>query len=200
MNAGCYLVGMLSGYYTHMIKVIEVSLYRNKVYKWIRRLSFPLVLFTACTPFLFYRFNIVQPGLLTSVYAILFHNSSSIFLAVCLLENFRNIPRILCRCIETPLFIIPTRLSFCLYVIHPIVLRWFLSLGDPRDEFELAKYPVLFAKVFVITFLLAVALFLFVEEPARNFFGSMLFEKLARGERESPRDVRIAPLEMALRY
>ncbi|KAL1380898.1 hypothetical protein pipiens_013865 [Culex pipiens pipiens] len=200
MNAGCYLVGMLSGYYTHKSKIVEVCLFRNKVYKWIRRLSFPAVLFTACTPFLFYRLNIVRPGLFTSVYAILFNSSSSIFLAVCLLQNFRNIPRILIRCIETPLFIIPTRLSFCLYVIHPIVLRWFLSLGDPRDGFELVKYPLLFGKVFVITFLLAVALFLFVEEPARNFFGSILLEKQARGERETPRRVRIAPLEMSLRY
>lgn len=187
MNFGCYVIGMLAGYYRYTKQAEKPPSPESCTSIWIKRLSFPLVIFTGCIPAAFYSYELNVPGLFTTIYAILFHHSSSIFLAVCLYWNFRNLPRCLTCCIETRLFIIPARLCYGMYLVHPLVARLRLSVNVPYNTFDLSEYPVLLFEVYGASFTLSIVLYLFIEQPCRYYFGSILKKKLHPSRWDIPR-------------
>ncbi|XP_055629035.1 uncharacterized protein LOC129770322 [Toxorhynchites rutilus septentrionalis] len=180
MNAGNYIVGMMAGYYFYQVRVYDVNPAKFKIYQYTKRFVFPITVATGLIPYLFYTQDLVEPTILSSGYAILFQNICSVYCAICIFENFQNLPDIVRRIFDTKYLVIPSRLWYGLFVTHIIVLRSYLSLREPWQEFDANKFPKVFGRILVLSFLLSIGTYLVVEQPTRRFLSKKIYPNLPR--------------------
>ncbi|XP_039452293.1 nose resistant to fluoxetine protein 6-like [Culex pipiens pallens] len=175
-----YFGGMLVGFMYHEMQKNDLLLAKSKLYKTLQYFVFPaLVAFCLPAP-LFHQYNFAKPSLWMSFYAGVHRLVVTSFLVVGFLllmfaerDSFFGRLRS-SKLLENAFYRVLGRLSFGFYLIHMSVMK--IVYGN-QHEAQRISFPlviVVFTSVTLITYVLALVAYIFVEKPFDIIFKHLL--------------------------
>uniref|UniRef100_A0A1Q3FMG8 Acyltransferase 3 domain-containing protein n=2 Tax=Culex tarsalis TaxID=7177 RepID=A0A1Q3FMG8_CULTA len=175
-----YFGGMLVGFIYHEMQKNDLLLAKSKLYKTLQYFVFPaLVIFCLPAP-LFHQHNFAKPSLWMSFYAGVHRLVVTTFLVVGFLllmfaerDSFFGRLRS-SKLLENAFYRVLGRLSFGFYLIHMSVMKVVYGNLHEAQRMSFPLVIVVFTSVTLITYVLALVAYIFVEKPFDIIFKQLL--------------------------
>ncbi|XP_052743930.1 O-acyltransferase like protein-like [Bicyclus anynana] len=182
-NVASYVVGLALGYLVYRLQELDIDVTKYRNYRYLYWALLPLLFVVILSGSVFYRDAPRDPLYIRVLYGALVKPTFGILVAGLICGTIFKLENIYRRVFEWKAWTIPSRLSYCVYVIHLPYLRLFVSLRTSLLTQTMLHQLTLLLCVTVISFATALPLWLLVEAP---------FVSLARhlGSRKS-----VKPLE-----
>ncbi|XP_021697289.1 nose resistant to fluoxetine protein 6 [Aedes aegypti] len=180
-----YFAGMLVGIIYHKMQNDDLYLAKSKLYKTLQYSVFPLVVLFSIPAPLFHHYDFSKPSLWMSLYAGLHRLAYTSFIAIgFLVLMFSNRDSFFGRLrtsklLENAFYRVLGRLSFSFYLIHMNVLKTTYGNFHENQRGSMGMVLNVYCSVILLTYVLALFAYLFIEKPCDIIFKQLFDGKLA---------------------
>ncbi|XP_045777817.1 uncharacterized protein LOC123875816 [Maniola jurtina] len=164
-NISSYIVGLALGYLVYRLQQLDIDIKRYRNYRIVYWALAPLLLAIILSGSVFYRDAPRDPAYVRALYGALVKPIFGILAAGLIFGAIFKLENVYRRVMEWKLWTIPSRLSYCVYIIHMPCLRIYLSLRTSLLTLSSANQFLLLLYVTLISLAIALPLWLFVEAP-----------------------------------
>uniref|UniRef100_A0A182N9Y4 Acyltransferase 3 domain-containing protein n=1 Tax=Anopheles dirus TaxID=7168 RepID=A0A182N9Y4_9DIPT len=164
-NTGCYLYGIIAGYLYHWVTNNKLQLQRSLLYRTVDRCVTPTLVGVVLSTYLWYVVEVPKPALWVSIYSAFYRNIIGIFVAVCFLRSINSPPGFVRRMLSSKLLTTLGKLTYSVYVLHDVVMRFVLLNERIGSDISLQKFVFCVYLVTVVSFAAGLVVFLVIEQP-----------------------------------
>ncbi|XP_058065936.1 nose resistant to fluoxetine protein 6-like [Anopheles bellator] len=164
-NTGSYLAGLIAGYLHHRVVHHKLQLQEYPLYRVIERFITPLLAAVVLLTGVWYSIDVPKPSLWVSLYSTLYRNVMGVFVAVCFLRSINTPKGHFRRILGSKLFTTLGKLTYSVYVLHDVVMRFLLLHEHPNTYISLPKFLRSVYLVNGASFVGGLLVFLVIEQP-----------------------------------
>uniref|UniRef100_A0A2M4BGF2 Putative nose resistant to fluoxetine protein 6 n=1 Tax=Anopheles marajoara TaxID=58244 RepID=A0A2M4BGF2_9DIPT len=164
-NTGSYLAGLIAGYLHHRVTNNKLQLSAFTLYRAVDRTITPLLIAIVATAGIWYRIEVPKPSLWVSLYSTLYRNVIGVFMAMCFLRSINASKGWFRRILSLKLFTTLGKLTYSVYVLHDVVMRFMLYCEQMGTAIELGKFVRLVYQGTCTAFVCGLFVFLLIEQP-----------------------------------
>ncbi|XP_061384098.1 O-acyltransferase like protein-like [Danaus plexippus] len=169
-NIPSFIIGMMLGYYVYEKRKTGLQVPKSRGLRYIYWALVPLAMAVMFSGELFYRDAPRDPLSVRVAYAALIKPIFSSLIAMLLLGMIFKIENVFRRVLEWDMWIIPSRLSYSVYINHMVLIRLYIGLSHSLFFVSHTNMNLLTVGVTLVSLIVAVPLCLLIEIPFLQVF------------------------------
>ncbi|XP_049541205.1 nose resistant to fluoxetine protein 6-like [Anopheles darlingi] len=164
-NTGSYLAGLIAGYLHDRVINHKLQLSAFPLYRAVDRMITPLLIAILLSCGMWYYIEVPKPSLWVSLYSILYRNVIGVFMATWFLRSINTPKGWFRRILSMKLFTTLGKLTYSVYVLHDVVMRFMLLIEPMGAAVTLGKFVRSIYQVNISAFVGGFFVFLLIEQP-----------------------------------